>query len=60
LLCYTGYQLGNNWKNIDKYYSPILDIIAVAVIAGLVVAFIRHTRKKSQTTEEQTHNITRK
>jgi len=44
LLVYAGVLLGENWKNIDKY-SPILDVIAVAVGVGLVIWFIRGSRR---------------
>jgi membrane protein DedA with SNARE-associated domain len=43
-LVYAGMQLGENWKNIDKY-SPILDSIAVVVIIVFVIWFIRGSKK---------------
>lgn len=56
-LCYAGFQLGNNWKNIEKY-SPILDGIAVAVIIVLIVAFIRYTKKNQAKERQQARNNT--
>ena len=44
LLVYAGIQLGVNWKNIDRY-SPILDVIAVAVVVGLVIWFVRGSKR---------------
>ena len=44
LLVYVGVLLGENWKNIDSY-SPILDVIAVAVGAGLIIWFVRGSRR---------------
>lgn len=44
LLVYAGIQLGENWKNIDRY-SPILDVIAVAVVVGLVIWFVRGSKR---------------
>jgi hypothetical protein len=37
-------QLGNNWKNIDRY-SPILDGLAIIAIIGFVIWFIRNSKK---------------
>jgi membrane protein DedA with SNARE-associated domain len=50
-LVYAGMQLGENWKNIDKY-SPILDAVAIVVIVVFAIWFIRSSnrfRKNSET-----------
>jgi membrane protein DedA with SNARE-associated domain len=44
ILVYAGMQLGNNWKNIDRY-SPILDGLAIIAIIGFVIWFIRNSKK---------------
>jgi len=44
LLVYAGIQLGENWKNIDRY-SPVLDVIAAAVAVGLIIWFVRGSKR---------------
>ncbi len=44
LLVYVGVQLGNNWKNIDKY-SIYLDAAAAIVVIVLVVWYVRNSRR---------------
>lgn len=44
LLVYAGIQLGENWKNIDRY-SPVLDVIAAAVAVGLIIWFVRGSNR---------------
>jgi len=44
LLVYVGIQLGENWKNIDRY-SPVLDVIAAAVAVGLIIWFVRGSNR---------------
>jgi len=44
LLVYAGIQLGENWKNIDRY-SPVLDVIAAAVAVGLIIWFVLGSKR---------------
>jgi len=45
LLTVCGFYLRQNWKSIMKY-SHLIDIIVVALLAGLVVLYVvRHLRK---------------
>ena len=44
ILVYVGIQLGENWKNIDRY-SPVLDVIAAVVGVGLVIWFVRGSKR---------------
>jgi membrane protein DedA with SNARE-associated domain len=44
ILVYVGIQLGENWKNIDRY-SPVLDVIAAVVGVGLIIWFVRGSKR---------------
>ena len=44
ILTFAGMQLGNNWKNIDKY-SIYLDIATVCILAVFGVWLIVKVRK---------------
>jgi membrane protein DedA with SNARE-associated domain len=50
LLVYAGVQLGNNWKNIDKY-SIYLDAAAAIAVVVLAIWFIRNSKRTNTTVE---------
>jgi membrane protein DedA with SNARE-associated domain len=49
VLTFAGMQLGNNWKNIDRY-SIYLDIVTICIIVGfsawLVLKFKKGREKQ--------------
>jgi membrane protein DedA with SNARE-associated domain len=49
ILTYVGMQLGNNWKNIDRY-SIYLDIVTICILAGfsawLILKFKKGRKKQ--------------
>ena len=49
ILTYAGMQLGNNWKNIDRY-SIYLDVITICILAGfsawLILKFKKGRKKQ--------------
>lgn len=47
ILTFVGIQLGNNWKNIDKY-SIYLDIATLCILAVFVVWLVAKFRKRSK------------
>ncbi|MEO9319605.1 MAG: DedA family protein [Nitrososphaera sp.] len=61
MLTFVGMQLGENWKNIDKY-SIYLDLAAAAAVLGFVIWFVRASRssgkdpKARQPSKEKSQN----
>jgi membrane protein DedA with SNARE-associated domain len=49
ILTYVGIQLGENWKNIDKY-SNYLDIVAGVAVVVFVIWFIKTDRRLNKHT----------
>ena len=45
ILTFVGIQLGNNWKNIDKY-SIYLDIATLGILAVFIVWLVAKFRKR--------------
>lgn len=51
MLTYVGMQLGENWKNIDKY-SVYLDVAAAIAVIGFVLWFVRASRSAAKNENE--------
>lgn len=44
-LAYVGFQLGNNWKTVEKYSKPI-DWAMLALLILALIWYIRHIRRR--------------
>src|SRR5215469_15390268 len=47
ILTYAGFQLGRNWRHIDKY-SIYLDVIAVIAVISFVIWIVYKNRTKTK------------